>query len=137
MLEALVRERGLTLSVEHWPERGRARGPAVVMLHGFGGHVGRWRQVAHLLAGAGRPVWAMDFRGHGHSQGRRADTGRLRLLLGDIDGLLALASPPGVGLGADPGGSGPGGSGPGGSGPGGSGPGGSGPPGKPVLLGHS
>lgn len=44
----------------------------VYLLHGFGEHAGRYRELAEVLNGAGWALHAVDHRGHGLSGGRRA-----------------------------------------------------------------
>lgn len=62
------------------------------MVHGFGEHLGRYEYLAHVLTSAGWPVWAMDLRGHGRSEGPRADVERLEWALADLSKLIAQAS---------------------------------------------
>ena len=50
------------------PSRGQ-----VVISHGFAEHGGRYQHVAKALTAADLSVWAADHRGHGRSQGARAD----------------------------------------------------------------
>jgi pimeloyl-ACP methyl ester carboxylesterase len=47
-------------------------GPAAVLLHGLGGHVGEWVDTAAFLSETHRVV-ALDARGHGDSERRPAD----------------------------------------------------------------
>ena len=59
---------GLELSVRHWHD---GAGIPVLLVHGYGEHIGRYAHVAaHLVAG-GFDVWGYDARGHGLSQGAR------------------------------------------------------------------
>jgi len=44
---------------------------AILIVHGLGEHSGRYASTAAVLAGAGFAVHALDYRGHGHSDGRR------------------------------------------------------------------
>jgi alpha-beta hydrolase superfamily lysophospholipase len=57
---------------------------AVLFLHGWSDHSGRWRHVAEALQGAGVSVYALDQRGHGRSGGRRGYLSRFSQLLGDL-----------------------------------------------------
>lgn len=60
---------GLYLSWRAWlPQQPRA---AVLLVHGFGEHCGRYGNVVETLVPAGISVWGIDHRGHGQSQGRR------------------------------------------------------------------
>jgi alpha-beta hydrolase superfamily lysophospholipase len=72
------------------PEEGAARG-VVVIVHGFGEHSGRYEHVARRLVAEGYVTYALDHRGHGHSQGTRAVIDRLADAVSDIDQLLVLA----------------------------------------------
>ncbi len=44
----------------------------VLLVHGLGEHSGRYAHVAEALVGAGLAVHALDHRGHGRSDGKRA-----------------------------------------------------------------
>jgi alpha-beta hydrolase superfamily lysophospholipase len=79
------------------PEEPRA---VVVIAHGAGEHSGRYEHVARRLVDAGYAVYALDHRGHGRSQGRRALVDRLDNAVADVRGLLgvARAAHPGLGI---------------------------------------
>jgi alpha-beta hydrolase superfamily lysophospholipase len=64
----------------------------VVIVHGFGEHLGRYRYLARALAASGRSTWAMDLPGHGRSDGSGADVGPYERLLADIGRLVAKAT---------------------------------------------
>jgi alpha-beta hydrolase superfamily lysophospholipase len=57
-------------------------GLIVVLVHGYGEHVGRYEHVAATLVERGAEVWGLDHAGHGRSEGERA-------LLLDLDGAVA------------------------------------------------
>lgn len=63
---------------------------AVVLIHGYGDHSGRYPGVAKALNAAGFSVYAYDQRGHGRSPGRRAYIGQFELLLEDLDAFLSF-----------------------------------------------
>ncbi|MGI6366078.1 MAG: lysophospholipase [Bacillota bacterium] len=66
---AIVGCGGLHLSWRAWlPRQPRA---AVLLVHGFGEHCGRYGNVVETLVPAGIGVWGIDHRGHGQSQGLR------------------------------------------------------------------
>jgi alpha-beta hydrolase superfamily lysophospholipase len=88
--------------------QGTAPAP-VVLVHGFGEHIGRYANLGRALAASGRTLWAMDLAGFGRSDGPRAMAGPLSEVISDIGLLVAAAGGP-AGPGAGP---------------------------KPVLLGHS
>lgn len=87
--DTVVGAGGARLRTRLWPA-GEPRG-AVVVVHGFGEHSGRYVDVARFLTDRGWSVFAYDQRGHGESEGRR---GRLRdfgVLLDDLDAVIADA----------------------------------------------
>lgn len=63
------------------PDAPRAQ---VLLLHGWSDHAGRYRWLAERLAAAGFAAYALDWRGHGRSGGRRAHLSRFSQLLGDL-----------------------------------------------------
>ena len=66
----LTTDDGLALHVHHWPATAPARG-SIVLVHGLGEHVMRYRHVAEHLNRAGWHVVGHDHRGHGRSGGAR------------------------------------------------------------------
>jgi alpha-beta hydrolase superfamily lysophospholipase len=89
----IVGARGRRLHFERWaPPDGAASKPAVVIVHGFGEHSGRYEHVAQVLAGVGRSTWVLDLAGHGRSEGRRAVVESVDDVLGDVDQLVGQAS---------------------------------------------
>jgi len=89
--EGQVRSRdGRTLFEQSWasPE---ARA-AVVLVHGYGEHSGRYAAAARFLAEAGCAVQAFDLRGHGRSEGTRCFVSHFRDYLRDVDAALAVAA---------------------------------------------
>lgn len=60
---------GLRLYTRSWlPAQSRA---AVVLVHGYAEHSGRYAHVADHLVAQGLAVYGLDLRGHGQSQGER------------------------------------------------------------------
>jgi len=51
---------------------------AVVVLHGYGEHLGLYEPLARRLVADGHAVHAMDAVGHGRSDGERAAVAALR-----------------------------------------------------------
>src|SRR5205814_6513512 len=57
---------------------------AVLLLHGWADHAGRWREVGERLRDAGLATYLLDQRGHGRSGGRPGYLSRFSQLLGDL-----------------------------------------------------
>src|SRR5256885_4349551 len=57
---------------------------AILALHGWADHAGRWRDVGERLCAAGYSTYVLDLRGHGQSSGRRGHLSRFSQLLGDL-----------------------------------------------------
>src|SRR5260370_5660547 len=57
---------------------------AVLVLHGWFDHAGRWREVGERLRDAGFSTYLLDLRGHGRSGARRGHLSRFSQLLGDL-----------------------------------------------------
>lgn len=63
---------GMNLTYQRW----RAEGPPKAILpivHGYGEHCGRYRNVVDWFVPRGYSVYAFDLRGHGHSPGKRGE----------------------------------------------------------------
>ena len=85
---------GLELFRRWWRPGGRAQSDptaVVVLVHGAGEHSGRYEHVAERLVGDGYAVHALDHRGHGHSQGRRALIDRVDHAVTDLNALVSAA----------------------------------------------
>jgi acylglycerol lipase len=81
---------GVGIFWQAWLPEGEPRG-VVVIAHGASEHGGRYRYVVERLVPDGFAVYAIDHRGHGRSEGRRAQLGRLRHVVADLDQLIELA----------------------------------------------
>jgi lysophospholipase len=77
--------------VEHTANRPSTR-LAVVLVHGFGEHVGRYRHLAQWLSARQVGVVATDLRGHGHSAGRRSFIESYDDYLHDVSASVQFAS---------------------------------------------
>ena len=75
---------GLSLYQRSWLPENHARA-AVILLHGFTEHSGRYAEVAERLRRQNYAVYAMDLRGHGRSEGERAFVCRFDEYLADFD----------------------------------------------------
>jgi acylglycerol lipase len=80
---------GLSLYWQAWLPQAEPRG-VVALAHGGLEHGGRYAHVAARFADAGLATYAIDFRGHGRSAGRRGQIGRMSLLVDDLGRSLSL-----------------------------------------------
>lgn len=67
-----------------------ARG-VVVIAHGYAEHSGRYRHVAERLADEGYSTYALDHRGHGKSEGSKANINRMAEVVADLRTFVGLA----------------------------------------------
>jgi alpha-beta hydrolase superfamily lysophospholipase len=56
----------------------------VILIHGFGEHSGRYAHIVDRLRKERLSVFCIDFRGHGHSKGKRGDVERFQLYEEDV-----------------------------------------------------
>jgi acylglycerol lipase len=78
---------GLTLFATSWLPETPVR-DHLVLAHGYGEHLGRYRGVAEFLTAAGYAVHAFDHRGHGKSGGVRAVIDSFANADADLDRLV-------------------------------------------------
>ncbi len=71
------------------PDHARA---IIVIVHGIHEHSGRYAHVGTRLAGAGFASYAADHRGHGRSDGRRANLERMALIVDDLGSFVRFAA---------------------------------------------
>jgi alpha-beta hydrolase superfamily lysophospholipase len=74
-----------------WCPRDHARA-VVIVVHGLHEHSARYAHVGARLAAAGFAVYAGDHRGHGRSDGRRANIERMALLQRDLRSFVQFAT---------------------------------------------
>lgn len=60
----------------------------VVVAHGAAEHSGRYAHVGERLAADGYATYALDHRGHGRSEGTRANINRMSEVVADLDQLI-------------------------------------------------
>lgn len=78
---------GLRLTTRAWlPDGDGGQEPraVVVLVHGLGEHIGRYDWLAIQLVKAGYAVHGLDLRGHGYSQGQRAQVSRFERFAEDV-----------------------------------------------------
>ena len=86
---------GTQLHEESWPATGKALA-SVVIVHGYGEHIGRYDEAARALAAAGFNVRGLDLRGHGQSGGVRGFCNRFDEYLDDVDAIVSRARADGL-----------------------------------------
>jgi acylglycerol lipase len=75
--------RGFSIFYRCWIPEGEAKA-VVILVHGYADHSGRFGEFAAALTEAGYGVYAMDFRGHGNSDGTPGDIENFDLCAADI-----------------------------------------------------
>ena len=85
--QTLITPDSVRLSMLYWMPDAAPRG-AVVLVHGYGEHSGRYGHVADALTGCGVAVYAYDQRGYGRSEGPRAYVDDFDVYLDDLDYVL-------------------------------------------------
>ncbi|MGH3865962.1 MAG: lysophospholipase [Pseudonocardiaceae bacterium] len=73
-----------------WLPQNQARA-VVVIVHGLHEHSARYAHVGARLATAGFAAYAADHRGHGRSDGRRANIERMALIVADLSSFVWFA----------------------------------------------
>ena len=63
----------------------------LVIAHGLGEHSGRYQEFAGRMISEGLSVWALDFCGHGRSEGKRGHIESFDQYLTDLDKLVDIA----------------------------------------------
>ncbi|MGH3980312.1 MAG: lysophospholipase [Pseudonocardiaceae bacterium] len=86
---------GTTAYWQGWVPPGERRA-VVVLVHGLGEHGGRYAHVGRRLAEAGLACYCADHRGHGRTEGPRANVGRMTHVVADLAEFVTFATEPGV-----------------------------------------
>ncbi len=79
---------GQRLFERTWLPDGAPRA-AIVLVHGYAEHSGRYAHTGETLASRGYAVYALDLRGHGRSDGDRVFVRSFNEYLDDVDALIA------------------------------------------------
>jgi acylglycerol lipase len=91
MLQETAEQRGYLgrrLHTQRWlPER--AARATVVLAHGLAEHTGRYGELARRLTARGLALYGLDHRGHGRSEGPRANIERFKYVVADLATLIA------------------------------------------------
>ncbi|HEV2107643.1 MAG TPA: alpha/beta hydrolase [Thermomicrobiales bacterium] len=82
----LVGTRGMRLTIHRWPVA--TPKAVVVLIHGYGEHLGRYHHVVAVLNAHDYAVVGIDNRGHGRSEGRRADVVSFDDFVDDVRALV-------------------------------------------------
>ncbi len=78
---------GLLLHGNYWKPAGNIKA-VIYLIHGLGGHVGRFSDFANSFYHKDIAVIGIDLRGHGRSEGKRGHANNLSELMGDIHSLI-------------------------------------------------
>ncbi|MDB4968600.1 MAG: Lysophospholipase [Myxococcales bacterium] len=88
---------GTQIHERTWPAEGAAKPTATVLiLHGYGEHIGRYDETARKLAAAGFSVRGIDLRGHGQSGGVRGHCSKFDEYIDDAEQAVTRARAEGL-----------------------------------------
>ena len=90
-MSQLTSRDGTRLHSRTWSPTAAPRG-SILLVHGYGEHIGRYDHVGEALVGAGFQVLGLDLRGHGKSDGRRGFIRRFDDYLDDVAALATAAA---------------------------------------------
>ena len=77
---------GKSLLFQRWlPGNDQPPKGQVLVVHGYGEHGARYREIAHVFADHGLATFAVDLRGHGRSEGQRGYIQNFAHYLNDVD----------------------------------------------------
>ncbi|MFE8603551.1 alpha/beta hydrolase [Archangium violaceum] len=86
--ELLEGARGTHLFQQWWRPEGQPPRAVVVVVHGLKDHGSRYEELARRLVAKNFAVYAMDLRGHAHSEGPRVDVGTFDDYIEDLGAVL-------------------------------------------------
>ena len=96
-ISSFAGQNGIDIFYRHLPaENEKAQ---LVIAHGLGEHSGRYINIFNRLVPAGFSAWALDFRGHGRSQGKRGHIDSFDQFVLDLKKLIDIARENGPGNG--------------------------------------
>jgi alpha-beta hydrolase superfamily lysophospholipase len=89
----LVTSDGVTLFLRKWePTTETPSQPAMLIMHGLTAHSGPYTMIAEPLSERGFPVYGLDLRGHGLSDGHRGDCPSEERLVKDLCETIAFVN---------------------------------------------
>jgi len=83
-LETFTSSDGLSIYAQSWFPDAEVNG-IVIIVHGYAEHSGRYSHVATTIVSAGYGAYALDHRGHGHSEGLRAHFDSMEEPIADLE----------------------------------------------------
>ncbi|PTL77624.1 alpha/beta hydrolase [Vitiosangium sp. GDMCC 1.1324] len=86
--ELVAGARGTRLFQQWWRPEGQPPRAVVVVVHGLKDHGSRYEELARRLVARNFAVYAMDLRGHAHSEGPRVDVGTFNDYIEDLDAVI-------------------------------------------------
>lgn len=81
---------GLTLYYQQWKSESEPQKAVLIVVHGFGEHSGRYRNLVDYLVPRGYVVYGFDHRGHGRSPGGRGYISAWREYREDVQAFVRL-----------------------------------------------
>jgi acylglycerol lipase len=79
-----IGQKGVTIATGTWIPDDESPRAAIILVHGYGEHMGRYSHVIEALVQHGYIVYALDHRGHGKSGGLRAHVDRFDDFVDDL-----------------------------------------------------